>query len=83
MPLRLYVLENATPKPPEQIELNVLNQSGWTNWLAAVGTKFGGELTGELAGLSSPAPNPGAYEALKRERLQKSRSPFSRRAGSG
>ncbi|MGA2787325.1 MAG: acetylxylan esterase [Verrucomicrobiota bacterium] len=49
VPLRLYVLENATPKPPEWVELNVLNQSGWTNWLAAVGAKFGGELTEELA----------------------------------
>jgi hypothetical protein len=49
VPLRLYIIENATPKPPEQVELNVLNQSGWTNWLATVGTKFGGELAEELA----------------------------------
>lgn len=49
VPLRLYLFENATAKPTERVELNVLNQSGWTNWLATVGTKFGGELTGELA----------------------------------
>jgi hypothetical protein len=47
--LRLYLLENATAKPTERVELNVLNQSGWTNWLAAVSTKFGSELAGELA----------------------------------
>ena len=49
VPLRLYLLENASAKPAEQVKLNVLNQSGWTNWLAAVGAKFGGELAGELA----------------------------------
>jgi dienelactone hydrolase len=49
VPLRLYLLENATAKPTERVELNVLNQSGWTNWLAAVSTKFGSELAGELA----------------------------------
>jgi hypothetical protein len=47
--LRLYLLENATAKPTERVELNVLNQSGWTNWLAAVSAKFGGEMAGELA----------------------------------
>jgi len=49
VPLRFYLLENATAKPTERVELNVLNQSGWTNWLAAVSTKFGSELAGELA----------------------------------
>jgi dienelactone hydrolase len=49
VPLRLYLLENATAKPTERVELNVLNQSGWTNWLAAMSAKFGGELAGELA----------------------------------
>jgi hypothetical protein len=49
VPLWFYLLENATAKPTERLELNVLNQSGWTNWLAAVSTKFGSELAGELA----------------------------------
>jgi len=47
--LRLYLLENATAKSAERVELNVLDQSGWTNWLAAVSVKFGGELAEELA----------------------------------
>jgi dienelactone hydrolase len=54
--LRLYLLENATAKPTERVELNVLNQSGWTNWLAAVGAKFGGEMAGELAADGGGAP---------------------------
>jgi hypothetical protein len=49
VPLRLYLLENATAKPAERVVLNVLDQSGWTNWLAAMSAKFGGELADELA----------------------------------
>ena len=37
--LRIYLLEDVSTKP-EQISLHVLNQAGWTNWLAA-GRSFG------------------------------------------
>jgi hypothetical protein len=49
VPLRLYLFESAATKTPELVILDVLNQSGWTNWLAAVSTKFGSELTDEFA----------------------------------
>src|SRR5208283_4755259 len=55
VPLRLYLLENVTTKPTERVELNVLDQTGWTNWLAAVSAKFGGELTEELSAYGSSA----------------------------
>lgn len=83
VPLRFYLLENATTKTPGQIKLDVLNQSGWTNWLAAVGTKFGGELTGELAGLDSPVTNLPAFEALKHELMTKQAVAFFAPRGVG
>jgi len=83
VPLRFYLLEKAATKTPEQIKLNVLNQSGWTNWLAAVGTKFGGELTGELAGPASPVTNLSAFEALKGELTTKQALAFFAPRGVG
>jgi hypothetical protein len=46
--LRLYFLES-TVKPAEAVELNVLNPSGWTNWLGAMRGKFESELSDEVA----------------------------------
>jgi hypothetical protein len=67
VPLRLYLLESTAVKPPEQVELDVLDPAGWTNWLATVNTEFGGELAPELAGWDAPATNPAVFEAWQHE----------------
>lgn len=66
-PLRLYLLENITAKPADLAELDVLDAPDWTNWLAAITTKFGGELPDELANGETPAANPDLFEAWQRE----------------
>jgi len=81
--LRLYLLEQATRKKPEQVELDVLNQSGWTNWLAAVGAEFPDELTEDLAVLSSPGTNAAAFEAIKHELTKKQAITFVAPRGVG
>jgi len=67
VPLRLYLLESTAAKPAEQVELDVLDPAGWTNWLAAMSMKFGGELPDELAGREAPATNPDLFEAWQHE----------------
>jgi len=67
VPLRLYVLESTTIKPEELVEFGVLDAAGWTNWLAAMSTKFSGELPDELAGGEAPAANPDLFEAWQHE----------------
>jgi len=67
MPLRLYLLESAAAKRAEQVELDVLNAAGWTNWLAAMSTKFAGELPDELAGGAAPAANLDLFEAWQHQ----------------
>jgi hypothetical protein len=67
VPLRLYLLESTAVKPAEQVELDVLDAAGWTNWLAAMSTKFKGELPEELAGEEVPATNPDLFEAWQHE----------------
>jgi len=65
--LRLYLLESAAVKTPGQIELNVLDASGWRDWLAAMNTEFGGELAQELAGGDAFATNPAVFETWQHE----------------
>jgi dienelactone hydrolase len=67
VPLRLYLLESTAVKPAELVGLDVLDASDWTNWLAAMSTKFGGELPDELAGGEAPAANPDLFEAWQHE----------------
>jgi hypothetical protein len=62
--LRLYVLESSEVKSPGQVELDVLDASGWTNWLAAMNAEFSVELARELAG-GEAAPHPDAFEAWR------------------
>jgi dienelactone hydrolase len=62
VPLRLYLLESLAVQTADQIELRVLDSSGWTNWLATISPEFGGELAGELAGMDSLATNPAVFE---------------------
>jgi hypothetical protein len=50
--LRLYLLENAT-QPASTARLDVLDQAGWTNWLASMTTTFGDQLHDEVVGGSS------------------------------
>jgi hypothetical protein len=65
--LRLYLLEKATGKSIKPVTLYVLNQPGWDRWIKTVGSKFGAELTNELAGLKLPEPDSSEFEKLKRE----------------
>jgi hypothetical protein len=69
--LRFYFLENAAAKPAGMISLHVLDQPGWTNWLAAVSAEFADGLNNELTGPNSPGANPGALEKLKLELSEK------------
>jgi dienelactone hydrolase len=69
--LRFYFLENAAAKPAGMISLHVLDQPGWTNWLAAVSAEFADGLNNELTEPNSPGANPGALEKLKLELSEK------------
>ena len=71
VPLRLYLLKSNTARPAEQVELSVLDPSGWTNWLAAAGAEFADALTIELAGRDASATHAGAFAALKRQLTEK------------
>ena len=53
------------------ISLHVLDQPGWTNWLATVSAEFADGLTNELAEPNPPGANPGAFEKLKLEMSEK------------
>jgi dienelactone hydrolase len=52
--LRLYLLENSKRSAAEKVTLTMLDQSGWTNWLADLRGKFSTELSEELAGIALP-----------------------------
>ncbi|MFZ0829054.1 MAG: acetylxylan esterase [Verrucomicrobiia bacterium] len=67
--LRLYLLESAAVKPAEQVEISVLDPTGWTNWLATMNTEFGGALTEELASGDVLASHSAVFEAWQRELL--------------
>jgi hypothetical protein len=71
VPLRLYLLQDATAEPAGRIELDVFDQAGWTNWLSAVGAEFGGELTNELADLNPSTADSAAFEKLRNELMEK------------
>jgi dienelactone hydrolase len=53
VPLRLYLARKDDEKRPDLIVLNVLDESGWDDWLASVRTRFADELKDEAD--SSPA----------------------------
>jgi len=57
VPLRLYFLERPTDTPSETIDLRVLDEPMWLEWLDAVGALFGDQLTEERAGLDSITPD--------------------------
>ena len=67
VPLRLYLLESAAVKPAEQVEIEVLDASGWTNWLAAMNTEFSGVLAQEFAGGDASVTNPAVFVAWQHE----------------
>jgi dienelactone hydrolase len=54
--LRLYFIES-TAKPPAGgiLQLNVLDEDGWRNWLGVVRAGFEGQLADELASANPPA----------------------------
>ena len=67
VPLRLYLLQDATATPAGRVELNVFDQAGWTDWLSAAGAEFGSELTNELADSNASAADAAAFEKLRNE----------------
>jgi dienelactone hydrolase len=64
--LRIYVLENAA-EPAQAVRLNVLNQSGWAQWLETVRPIFGDVLNEELRGSATNGVADVAYQKLKDE----------------
>jgi hypothetical protein len=69
--LRLYVLDTAAAKPAEQVELNVLDPSGWTNWLAVVRAQFPQNPAAEFTDTNLPAVDSAASEKMKRTVLDR------------
>jgi len=67
--LRIYLLENVSAKP-EQVSLQVLNQSAWTNWLPIIKSFWNGQaengnvIAGEFADETISA-NAAAFEQSK------------------
>lgn len=49
VPLRLYLLERASGKPPEPIVLTVLDETDWRRWLGIMRAGFENQLNEELA----------------------------------
>jgi dienelactone hydrolase len=47
--LRLYLLEDAKARPAATVQLKVLDQGDWNNWLATAGAQFGDTLASELS----------------------------------
>ena len=56
--LRLYLAHQAGLDEPETVVLNVLNEQGWTEWLAAMRVAFADELSDSAtSGLGGPNEN--------------------------
>jgi hypothetical protein len=64
--LRLYLIERAGSSPASGIlKLNVMNEDGWRNWLAAVRAGFETQLGEELASTNAPKANTQAFAGFK------------------
>lgn len=59
--LRLFLLSPADPAQASRVALNALDEGGWSAWLAAMRSKF----EGELSGYALPQADPAAFEALR------------------
>jgi hypothetical protein len=66
VPLRLYLLENAN-KPAAAVQLQVFDQSSWTNWLGGITAAFGDQLTDEVPGVHPPISDSGTMEQFRNE----------------
>jgi len=60
--LRLYLTHRAGTDKPDQVVLNVLDEQGWTQWLAAMRVAF----SGELDEMTLPEPDENAFEATQK-----------------
>ncbi|UCG56324.1 MAG: prolyl oligopeptidase family serine peptidase [Phycisphaerales bacterium] len=60
--LRLYLVHRADCAQAEKVVLNVLDEDGWGQWLAAMRVKF----ADQLGGTSLPDPNESAFERHER-----------------
>jgi dienelactone hydrolase len=76
--LRLYFLELVAAKSAQPVSLNVLDEAGWSSWLAAMRTGFESELAEELAGddKNKPEANPTGLADWKRQ-LESGRKPLA------
>ncbi len=66
--LRLYFLERSGRKPAgSMVKLNVMDEAGWRDWLAAVRVEFEPQMGEELALGNGPAPDARGRAKLKRQ----------------
>ncbi len=59
--LRLFLLSSADGTQASRVTLNILDEAGWTTWLAAMRSKF----EKELSGYTLPEADPAAFETLR------------------
>ena len=65
--LRLFLVCPAGLREPKRVTLNVLDESGWTQWLSAMRVKFEGQLRGYNLPDAKPADFQHLQDALKTE----------------
>jgi dienelactone hydrolase len=59
--LRVFLLHAADLRQAEQVTLNVLDEAGWTKWLAAMKSRF----EKQLSGYALPDADPAAFDILR------------------
>ncbi len=60
--LRLFVVSATDLQDPSHLALNVLDEAGWTQWLAPLRVKF----EDRLGAYSLPSPDPNAFRKLQK-----------------
>ncbi|MBE0544161.1 MAG: acetylxylan esterase [Verrucomicrobia bacterium] len=81
--LRLYLLEPAgNRRATGVVNLNVLDDDGWRNWLTGVRAGFADQLADELASTNAPQANAEAFASLKKLWATPERAPSSARSES-
>jgi hypothetical protein len=79
--LRLYLLEPVgNRRATGVVNLNVMDDDGWRNWLAGVRAGFADQLAEEFASTNAPQANAEAFASLKKLWATPERAPASARS---